>query len=325
MPEYLEPMEEFGGLPVFAFPESPADPAEAATIPAEVESVAWQIGGSGFEVEVPWPEHFARFCDHVDTTRVRAFVIGSWGDLADGEYDPPDAVIEAMAAVRHRFPALRSVFLGDICPDLAEISWIRQGLVTDLLDAFPYLTEFLVRGSEDLRFAPIRHERLEKLTIQSGGLPAEVVRGIAAADLPALTHLDLWLGTPNYLGDAEIADLAPILSGDRLPNLKHLALRNSEMQDEICAALAAAPVVARLETLDVSMGTLSDAGAAALLAGQPLTHLKNLDMHHNFLSPEMCARLRETLEPGVFLDLNPDHASSYTYDGEVHRYISVSE
>lgn len=279
MPEYLEPSEEFGGLPVFDFPESPADPAEAATIPAEIESVAWRIGGSGFEVEVPWPQHFERFCDHVDTTRVRAFVIGSWSDLADGEYDPPDEVIGAMVAVRHRFPALRSVFLGDIGPDLAEISWIEQGPVTELLDAFPHLTELLVRGSEELSFAPIRHERLEKPTIQSGGLPAEVVRGVAAADLPALTHLDLWLGTPGYSGDAEIADLAPILSGERLPSPKHLALRNSEIQDEICAALAGAPVVGRLETL----------------------------------------------EPGVLLDVGPDYAGPHSDDGEIHRYISVSE
>ncbi|WP_280400573.1 STM4015 family protein [Nocardia carnea] len=325
MPEYLERLTEFGGLPVFDFPDSPDDPVLAGTIPADAESVAWRVAGPGFEVEVPWPEHFARFCEHVDTTRVRAFVAGSWGDLADGEHDTSDLVIEAMVAARDRFPALRAIFLGDIEPEEAEISWIRQGPVSALLAAFPDLTEFVVRGSDELSFAPIRHERLEKLTMQAGGLPGAVVRDIAACDFPALTHLDLWLGTPHYLGDATIADLAPILTGDRLPGLKYLALRNSDIQDDICAALATAPVVARLDTLDVSMGVLTDTGAAALLAGQPLTHLKTLDMHHNYLSPELCARLRETLEPAVSLDLDPDDAESYTYDGEVHRYISVSE
>lgn len=325
MPEYLEQLTEFGGLPVFDFPDSPGDPAPAGTIPTDIESVAWRIAGPGFEVEVPWPDHFARFCEHVDTTRVRAFVAGSWADLDNGEHDSADRVIEAIVAVRDRFPALRSLFLGDIAPEEAEISWIRQGAVSNLLAAFPELTELVVRGSEELSFAPLRHERLEKLTMQSGGLPGAVARDIGACDFPALTHLDLWLGTPNYLGDAVIADLAPFLAGDRLPALKYLALRNSDIQDEICAALAAAPVVARLETLDVSMGVLTDTGAAALLAGQPLTHLKTLDMHHNYLSAEICARLRETLEPAVALDLDPDDADSYTYDGEVHRYISVSE
>ena len=79
-------------------------------------------------------------------------------------------------------------------------------------------------------------------------------------------------------------DLAPILAGARLPALKHLGLRDAEIADEVAAALAGAPVVARLETLDLSLGTLSDAGAAALLAGQPLTHLRKLDLHHHFLS-----------------------------------------
>ena len=42
--------------------------------------------------------------------------------------------------------------------------------------------------------------------------------------------------------------------------------------------------MARLKTLDLSMGVLSDVGAEALLAGQPLTHLRRLDLHHHFLS-----------------------------------------
>ena len=90
-------------------------------------------------------------------------------------------------------------------------------------------------------------------------------------------------------------------------------------------AAPAEAATGRLETSDVSMGTLSDNGAAALLAGQPLTHRKTLDMHHNFLSSQMCARLRETLEPGVLPDVDPDYSGPHSGDGEIHRYISVSE
>ncbi|MFC7639817.1 hypothetical protein ACFQX6_01220 [Streptosporangium lutulentum] len=43
--------------------------------------------------------------------------------------------------------------------------------------------------------------------------------------------------------------LEPILSGERLPTLKHLGLQDSEIQDEIASAVASAPVVARLESL----------------------------------------------------------------------------
>jgi hypothetical protein len=135
------------------------------------------------------------------------------------------------------------------------------------------------------------------------------MRGIGASDPPALEHLDLWLGTPDYGGDSEAADLEPILSGARLPRLRHLALRNSEMQDAVTAAIAAASVVERLEVLDLSMGVLTDEGAAALRSGQPLTHLKKLDLHHNHLSETVAERIRQTPVPaGVDVDLDRDDA-----------------
>ncbi|WP_327115863.1 hypothetical protein OHB12_02845 [Nocardia sp. NBC_01730] len=92
---------------------------------------------------------------------------------------------------------------------------------------------FGMRGGDGLTFTAVRHERLRKLAVQSDGLLADAVRGFAASDLPALTHLDLWLGTSDYGGDSSVADLASILAGDHLPSVKYLALRNSEIQDEI--------------------------------------------------------------------------------------------
>lgn len=321
-------LSEFGGLPVFDFPEHLAQPEHAEATSFEhpaVESVAWRVGRMDWDSEASWTELFDRFAELVDTTRVRAFVVASWVDIEEDSAEPVDAVLDRLVAARARFPALRALFIGDITQEENEISWICQGRVTDLLDAYPELTEFVVRGSQQLSFPAVRHERLEKLTIQTGGLPATVVRGVAAGDFPALTHLELWLGTPNYQGDTEIADLAPILAGDRLPALRHLGLRNSEIQDEVCAALATAPVVARLESLDVSLGVLTDAGAEALLGGQPLTHLKRLDLHHNYLSEEIRDRLRDTLSPKVELDLDPGGAEIHSYNGEVWRYVAIGE
>ncbi|WP_055554887.1 hypothetical protein [Streptomyces sp. NBRC 110028] len=91
---------------------------------------------------------------------------------------------------------------------------------------------------------------------------------------PPIEHLALWLGLKEYADDCEVAHLAPILAGTRLPAVKRLALHNSEIQDDFCAALAAAPVVARLDEISISTGVLTDDGATALLTGQPLTHLK---------------------------------------------------
>ncbi|MFI6312599.1 STM4015 family protein [Nocardia fusca] len=321
-------LSEFGGLPVFDFPENLAAPEHADATSFDhpaVESVAWRVGRIGWDSEASWTDLFDRFVELVDTTRVRAFVVASWVDIEEDSAGPVDAVLDCLVAAREWFPELRALFIGDITQEENEISWICQGRVTALLDAFPELTEFVVRGSQQLVFPALRHERLEKLTIQTGGLPATVVRGVAASDFPALTHLELWLGTPNYHGDAEVADLAAILAGDRLPALRHLGLRNSEIQDDICTALAAAPVVARLESLDLSLGILTDAGAAALLGGQPLTHLESLDLHHNYLSAEIRDRLRDALSPKVELDLDPGGAETYSHNGEVWRYVSIGE
>src|SRR6185436_2023988 len=102
--------------------------------------------------------------------------------------------------------------------------WLKLGDITPLLEAFPRLERLCVRGAGGLVLTPVRHESLQELVLQSGGLPAEVVRAVAACDFPQLTHLELWLGVSNYGGDARADDLAPILAGQRLPALTSLGL-----------------------------------------------------------------------------------------------------
>ncbi|MFG3284447.1 STM4015 family protein [Streptomyces sp. NPDC048111] len=315
-------LDDFHGLPAFDFPD--ADEAAAASSLPAPESVAWRIAVDSYDSEEQWPEAFARFLRAVDTRGVRALIVGAWSDVYE---TAPDAVIEALVAARDQLPSLRGLFLGDIVMEECEISWIVQSDVSPLLNAFPELEEFGVRGGNELVFPAVRHERLRALTVESGGLPAAVVRGIAAGDLPALVSLDLWLGTSEYGGDASVSDLAPILAGERLPNLRRLGLRNSEIQDEVCRALASAPVVARLEDLDISMGVLTDDGANALLAGRPLTHLKSLDLHHNYLGAAVRSRLVETLEAaGVRVDAGEgDAESDEEEDGTVWRFVAVGE
>lgn len=313
-------LEELYGLPAFTFPRRGETPRELP----QPDAVAWRITSDTYDESEKWAEAFARFCSAVDTTRVRALIVGPWEEAYDRS---SDVVVEALVAERDRLPGLRSLFLGDLVMEEAEISWITQTDVAPLLSAFPALEEFGVRGGQGLEFPALRHDALRTLIVETGGLPVGVVRGVGASDLPALENLDLWLGTSWYGADAEAADLEPILSGARLPRLRYLALRNSEIQDEVAAAVASAPIVARLEVLDLSMGTLGDDGATALLAGQPLTHLKKLDLHHNYLSEPLRQRIRETLEAaGVEVDLDPDDADWDTEDdGTVNRYVSVGE
>jgi hypothetical protein len=202
-----------------------------------------------------------------------------------------------------------------------EVSWIKQGDVTPVFAAYPDLVTLRVRGTDGLEMRPVRHATLREFAIESGGLPTALVEVIGESDLPALRHLELWLGTDNYGGDADVDDLATIMSGARLPALEYLGLRDAEIADEVAAALAGAPVVARLKALDLSLGALSDVGATALLTGQPLTHLQRLDLHHHFLSEPMMARVRDELTPaGVAVDL-----SDRQQEEDWGRFISVAE
>ncbi|MGW5334413.1 STM4015 family protein [Streptomyces bauhiniae] len=312
-------LEELYGLPAFDLP----GPGAKAELP-EPDAVAWRVAGDVYDADEEWEDAFARFLATVDTTRVRALIVGAWTEAYETD---SSAVIAALLAARDRLPALRALFLGDLVMEEAELSWIQQTDVTGLLTGFPELAEFGVRGGTGLEFPALEHAALRKLVVETGGLPVEVVRGVGGSGLPALEHLELWLGDSTYGADTTVSDLEPILAGTRLPALCHLGLRNSEIQDEIAAAVASAPVVARLETLDLSMGTLGDEGAAALLAGQSLTHLAFLDLHHHYITEPLQQRLRETLEPaGVRLDLDEDNADSYeNEDGTVQRFVAIGE
>jgi hypothetical protein len=94
--------------------------------------------------------------------------------------------------------------------------------------------------------------------------------------------------------------------------VRRLALRNCEFADELAAALPRSPLLAQLAQLDLSMGTLSDDGAAALAA------------HADALRRSTCRRGAEAraalraIGPHVIDDGQRDD------DGE-RRYVSVGE
>ncbi|WFE20854.1 STM4015 family protein [Solwaraspora sp. WMMD937] len=302
-----EHITHFAGLPVVDF-----DPQTAAQ---HVGSpVAWRLSASE-EDEVDFAQLFATWLDTVDPASVDALVTGDWGEPWDVAF-PLELLVDAAP----RLTSLRAVFLGEMTFDECEISWILQPDVTPLLAAYPALQVLRVRGAMSLLLQPVRHTGLRELAIESGGLPAALTRAVAASDLPACTHLELWLGTPDYEGDTSVDDLAPILDGTRLPALRTLGLRNAEIADAVAAALTAAAVVPRLETIDLSLGTLGDDGATALLAGQPLTHLRRLDLHRHYLSDAMMVRLPAAL-PGVDIDLSDQQEA----DPHRGRYVSVGE
>ncbi|MFF2350596.1 STM4015 family protein [Kitasatospora sp. NPDC058115] len=280
------------------------------------DAAAWRLS-VGYGAEQGFDELWSAFLGAVDPAGVRALLIGPWWMR---DYGPVADTLARIVADAERFPALEALFIADVTSEDCEISWLEMSDVTPVLKAFPGLTELVVRGGNGLRLDPVRHDRLTGLRFESGGLPDDVVQAVAACELPALERLELWFGADEYGGDATIGDLAPILAGTRLPSLRHLGLENSEFQDEIAAAVAHAPVVAQLDSLSLAMGVLSDDGAAALLDGQPLTHLTSLDLHHHYLTEAMQERVRQAL-PGVDVDLSDAEED----DEDEWRYVAVAE
>jgi hypothetical protein len=311
-PSYLT---HFHDLPVHTFL---TDGEEALTELPEAASVAWRLFAGE---DLSFPSVWRSFLDEVRGEEVTALVLGRWWE--GWEDRGIDAALDVITADAHRLPRLRAVFLADVEREEAELSWIKQGDVSRVLRAWPDLRELGVRGGEGLVVEPLRHEGLRSLWIESGGLPAAAVRALGACEFPALERLELWLGTTWYGGDCTPEDIGPLLTMlGRCPELRHLGLQNSDIQDDIAIALSSAPVVAGLRSLNLSMGTLSDEGGAALLAGQPLTHLRSLNLDHHYLSDELTERLREALEPhGVRLGLTPADEP----DDPESRYVAVGE
>ncbi|MFF2330550.1 MULTISPECIES: STM4015 family protein [unclassified Streptomyces] len=315
----VDHLHELLGLPAVDFQHATEEvPVQAA------DAAAWRISVDPYddESEMTWEEAFQAFLTRVDPAGVRALIVGQWGESYEEKSSYP---IDLIVAAADRLTSLEAVFVGDITQEENEISWIEQSDVTALLSAFPGLLELGVRGGTGLVFSPTKHERLRSLTIETGGLPVGVIRGILDSELPALERLDLWLGVSSYGGDADVTDLAPLLSGTRFPLLHHLGLRNSEVQNEIATVVASAPVVAQLRVLDLSNGTLGDEGAAALLDGQPLTHLERLDLHHHFMTGPMERRITQELEThGVRVDVS-ERNEPWGDRGVEGRYTAVAE
>lgn len=204
----IEHLERFHGLPVHT-----PEPSSGA-LPA-ADSVAWRLVcdyGENAGFAALWEQ----FLESVDTTRVRALVIGSWWN---DEYTPFEPVLELIVAHADRFPALRALFLADVVGEECEVSWLKMCDITPVLEALPSLEEFGVRGcgQEGLALRPLRHAALKSLRFESGGLPGALVRAVVASELPALERLNLWFGSTWYGGDATVEDIRPLLSGGVFP------------------------------------------------------------------------------------------------------------
>ncbi len=238
-------------------------------------------------------------------------IIGDWGET----YDPGiNTILQNLILNKERLAHLESMFIGDISQEESEVSWITQGEYAPLLEHYPALKSLTIKGSSSLSFQRLQHANLTHLEIISGGLPSSVINKISQAELPKLESLRLYFGTEAYGFDGNIETIKPLLKRDLFPNLTHLGLLNSEVQDEIVQALIASDIVAGLHSLDLSMGTLTDIGGQTLLDNiERFKHLNEITLHYHYLSNEMIQSLTNSVLKVKISD--QQEAEDYDDDG----------
>jgi uncharacterized protein (TIGR02996 family) len=213
---------------------------------------------------------------------------------------------------------LRALLLGDFTQEQSDISYFNIGDVAPLWPALSGLRKLVVHGGV-FELGTIEHALLEHAEFKTGGLSAENAQAIATAQWPRLRHLDVWYGDPNYGGEATIDDVLPLLARADLPGLVHLGLMNAAFTDDICGALPGSALAPQLRELDLSLGTMSDDGAAVLArAAAAFPKLTRLDVSCNYVSVEAIATLR-----GAFAEVVTTEQRHAAHGDD--RYPSVGE
>ncbi len=254
-----------------------------------------------------------------DFPALTELIIGDWGNSWD---DSCQAILDGIVAESERFSHIQRLFVGDMDYEQCEVSWIMQGNYSRLWAALPNLRSLTIKGSMDLELGEICHEGLEELTIICGGLSKDVIRSVQNAKLPNLKKLLLYIGVEDYGFNGDAGTVREFLEEADFPKLAYLGITDSEIQDELAEVVLASKFIGQIETLDLSMGTLTDKGGELLLEKLPeYPNLKKLDVHYHYLSDEMMQKLQELpLSADVSEQNEPDE-----YNGKIYLNAMLTE
>jgi uncharacterized protein (TIGR02996 family) len=227
----------------------------------------------------------------------------------------------AEALTLYGSPSLRRLHLADARH--ADLEWMPLEDLSGLWAELPRLETLVLRGTRMHLGDRLPCNQMKELQLISCSLVQENVASVTQHIWPKLERLHLYLGDPerlplHYASGQEVGveHLAALLSGEAVPALRHLGLMNTVLSDEIVAALVDAPVLGQLETLDLSLGTMSGEGAQHMRQHRvAFQHLREIHVAENSIPQRDFAELQVAL-PAVRGDRqkSPDH-----------RYVSFWE
>lgn len=248
-------------------------------------------------------------------------VIGCWGQVWD-DNSGAQTLVDGIVANKDKFSHIKSLFVGDMDYEDCEVSWIIQADYSALWDAMPQLEKIVIKGSSELTLGNIRHDNLKEFEIICGGLPASVIGEIQNAKLPSLQKLLLYMGVDDYGFDGDISTVKELLDKSDFPQLNYLGIVDSDMQDEIAQAVIDCKYMKQIQTLDLSLGTLTDKGGEILLNNlDKYPNLEQVDLHFHYLSEDMMKRLG-----GLRVKVNvEEQQEADNYKGELYYYPMLTE
>jgi uncharacterized protein (TIGR02996 family) len=226
-------------------------------------------------------------------------------------------------------PPLRELVIADFDDseiDNIDISRAPIGDLTGLGTTYPELETVILKGTGDVVLDRLALPRAKKLALRTSTMTKRTLATILAAPWPVLEDLELWFGDieRGYGAECTVADVAPLFALS-LPAMRALRIMNSPFSDEVVPLILGWAGAARLETLDFSLGTLSDAGARLLApARAAFPALQRLGVFECSLTPAGLALLADA---GYPVDATAISAAENWREPQQKpgRYCSVSE
>ncbi|MFO0599887.1 MAG: WGR domain-containing protein [Myxococcaceae bacterium] len=256
-----------------------------------------------------------------------------WDDSEENVVNPWAGVAGALSKAPK---TLKALSFGEP-PPTGAAAYVAMPPLAEFAKALPELEELELQGTgggvgANGLSGKWGFPELKSLEVRAAAPSADDLSNIAAAKLPKLEHLTVWLGGTTYTdldsagydpydnedGEArypeffpasdleacEVYDISQAVNAqavgnflkEKFPKVTHLGLKSGVLNPEMLEAIINSPLVKQVKKLDLGGGTMNDAGADVLIANKAkLAHLESLRLDGNRLTPEGIAKLTKAL------------------------------
>jgi hypothetical protein len=199
-------------------------------------------------------------------------------------------------------------------PQRVKLADAKIGDVSALYGCLAGLEDLSIKGAS-IALGKIQLPELRRFELKTRDATRSLVRAIATARWPKLERLVLDLG--KRAGETTAVDFVALLDASATGSLVHLGLKGLPFSDDLVAALAASKMLRKLEALDLSRGTLTNAGARALVKiGKDLPRLEDIDLSGHSLARGVVEELRAAFGERLIIDDSVDDATEDDEDDE---------